>query len=207
MDNQQATDAEIGWLAGIIDGEGWLGMTVSHEWGHSSYGLKRPRIIVKCELKITNCDAAIIERSALIIAKLGVNPYRRTHKKSSVTRRPVHEAAFKHMAGMQKVLPVLLPHLTGIKRQRAELILRFIALRQANPGIPRPGFDTVCGKRGPRTIRPYSDEELAVIEACRDLQSAGASETTRETRARAVKALTREHALRHAQWEPEPEMI
>ena len=29
MDNPQATDFEIGWFAGIVDGEGWLGFTVS----------------------------------------------------------------------------------------------------------------------------------------------------------------------------------
>ena len=196
MDNQQATDAELGWLAGIIDGEGWLGFTVMHRNGNAYKDLPAHQtpLGVKVELKITNCDEEIIERSCEIAAKLGVNLYRRTHKQLGPDRRPVHECAMKHMTGMLKILPPLLPHLTGIKYQRAHLILRFIERRRANPGVERVDYDYSKGSRGPRTLFPYSVEELALIDACRELQQAGASQTTREARNRAVKALKRENA-------------
>jgi hypothetical protein len=194
MDNQQATDFELGWLAGIVDGEGWLGMSLSQEHRPTRLaGQSRP-IIVKVELKITNCDEAVIDKASAILVKLGFNPYRRSHKQLGENRRIVHECALKNMTTLVRLLPILQPHLTGIKQERSKLILRFIELRQNNPGIVRPGFDERKGKRGRRTTRPYTAEELAVVEMCRELQSRGASETTRENRERAYRTLTSENA-------------
>lgn len=204
MDNQQETAFELGWLAGIVDGEGWLGMSVSHQYRGPD--TDRMPFFVKVELKITNCDEAIIEKSDRILRTLDVNPYRRTQRLGA-TRRPVHECAIKSMTSMEKVLPPLLPHLTGIKRQRADIILEFCTRRRANLGIERPGFDLRSGQRGPRTIRPYTDEELSLIDACRELQMRGASETTRETRTRTLKALQRDHVQMRSQWAPQSEMI
>ncbi len=198
MDNQQATDLEIGWLAGIIDGEGWLGFSVTQD-KRPGVGDYRRGICVKTELKITNCDEAIIERATGILQKLGVNPYRRTHKQLGVGRRPVHECAIKHMASIERVLPTMQPHLTGNKQQRAAIMLRFITLRKVNPGFPNPNYSKSeirpgkPGRQGPGRIKPYTADELTLIEQCRDLQSRGASETTRENRERTFRAMESLH--------------
>lgn len=181
MGNQQATDAEIGWLAGIVDGEGWLGMSVETEhWYRQGFNTRQKSI--KVEIKIVNCDPEIVAKTALVMQKVGVNPYIRTPKvELKVNHKQHYEASIKRMAPVQKLLLVLLPHLVGSKHERAVLILRFIELRQRNPGVPNPAYaNNAKGNHGPRTIRPYTDEELTLVEQCRALQSRkGASETTR----------------------------
>ncbi len=183
MHNQQATDIEIGWLAGIVDGEGWLGMSLETEhWYRVGYNTRQKSI--KVEIKIVNCDPAIVERSASILRKLGINPYLR-HGNRSRMKRPVYEVAAKSMTAVQKVLLILRDHLTGTKQKRADLILRFIHLRQTNLGVVNPAYaDGSPGRKGPRTIRPYTVEELEITERCRALQDrSGASETARENAA------------------------
>jgi hypothetical protein len=190
MDNPQATDFEIGWFAGIVDGEGWLGFTVSTVPAAGG----RRRVKAKCELKINNCDEAIVQKAADIMRKLGVNPYMRMHLSSSVLRRPYHECATKHMATLERLLPIIRPHLTGNKAERADLMMRFIALRREAPLVPSKAYENGTGRLGARMVRSYTNEELEIIQACRDLQSRGASETTREKRDTAVRALKRDNA-------------
>ncbi len=183
MGNQQATDAELGWLAGIIDGEGWLGMSVETEHWYRVDKHTRQHS-VKVEIKVTNCDPAIVYRTAEILLKLGVNPYIR---QQGGTLKPNHaqpyEVSIKRMAPVQHVLTAVRPNLVGTKAKRADIIQEFILLRQSNPGVPNPAYaDGQKGRRGPRTIRPYTSQEIALVEQCRALQSRkGASETTRAT--------------------------
>lgn len=183
MDNPQATDAELGWLAGIIDGEGWLGMSIETEhWYRIGQNTRQKSI--KVEIKVTNCDPEIVVKTAQIMQKLGVNPYIRQPKVELKANHKIHyEASTKRMAPVQRILQAIRPYLVGSKAERADLILRFIELRQANPGVPNPAYaDGATGRKGPRTIRPYTAEELDLVEQCRALQSRkGASETTRAT--------------------------
>ena len=81
MGNQQATDAELGWLAGIIDGEGWLGVSLETEhWYREGKNTRQQSI--KVEIKVVNCDPEIVVKTAQIMQKLGVNPYIRQPKGS-----------------------------------------------------------------------------------------------------------------------------
>ncbi len=185
MGNQQATDIEIGWLAGIVDGEGWLGMTVQTEHWYR-VGFQTRQKSIKVELQIVNCDPAIIERSASILRKLGINPYlRHGNRNAPATKRPIYQVSTKHMVSVERVLLILRDHLTGTKQLRADLLLQFIHLRKTNPGAPNPAYaDGSPGRKGPRTIRPYTVEELEIVERCRALQDrSGASEATRENAA------------------------
>lgn len=196
MGNQQATDFEIGWFAGIVDGEGWLGMSLETEHWYREGKHTRQKSI-KVELKIPNCDPAIIEKSAMIMRKLGINPYLRTVAQQKGMKRPVYEVSTKRMTALETVLPPIRDYLTGSKQQRTDLILRFIHLRKHNPGAPNPAYaDGRTGRYGPRTIRPYTVEELELAEQCRVLQDrSGASETTRAT-AEAVLREMKERAVR-----------
>lgn len=185
MGNQQATDAELGWLAGIIDGEGWLGMSIETEhWYRVGQNTRQKSI--KVEIKVVNCDPLIIYRTAEIMAKLGVTLYIRqagTEQRLKKNHALAYEVSIKRMAPVQRIITAIRPHLTGTKAERSDLILQFIALRQANPGIPNPAYaNGGKGRKGPGTIRPYTDQELTLVEQCRKLQSRkGASETTRAT--------------------------
>lgn len=190
MGNQQATDAELGWLAGIIDGEGWLGMSVETEhWYRAGYNTRQKSI--KVEVKIPNCDRAIVEKSAEILTKLDVNPHIRTcgHAPNG-NNRQAYEVSIKRMKSVRHILETVRPYLCGTKAERADLILRFIELRQTNPGMPNPAYADGKKAKGPRTIRPYTEEELTLVERCRALQSRkGASETTRATGAAIVQEM------------------
>jgi hypothetical protein len=189
MDDQQATDIEIGWLAGIIDGEGWIGMSLETEHFYRK-GYNTRQKSVKVEIKVVNTDPAIIVQTAMIMRKLGVNPYLRSSSRTG-EKRDVYEASIKRMAPVQRVLQVIQPHLVGTKQQRANIMLQFIELRQTNPGVPNPAYaNGAKGRHGPGTIRPYTVEELELVEQCRALQArSGASETTRAASAAILAAM------------------
>ena len=191
MDNQQATKAELGWLAGIIDGEGYLGMSVEAEHNYRE-GHQTRQHSIKIEIKVTNCDPAIVVRTAEIMQKLGVNPYIRQPAMPKNTNHNVYfEASIKRMAPVKRILDAVLPYLVGSKLERASIILQFIQLRTDNPGVANPAYaDNAKGRRGPRTIKPYSEVELALADRCRALQSRkGASETTRATGAATLQTM------------------
>lgn len=184
MDNPQATLAELGWLAGIIDGEGYLGINVETEhWRRFECNERQKGI--KVEIKVVNCDPEIVIKTAQIWQKLGINPYiRQPRVKNLKPNHNVHyEVSTKRLAPVQRILLAVRPYLVGTKAERADLILRFIDLRQNNPGVPNPAYaNDAKGRRGPRTVRPYTAEELDLVERCRALQSRkGASEATRAT--------------------------
>lgn len=191
MDNQQATQAELAWLAGIIEGEGWIGFSISD----TAQGINvenRQGSTVKVEIKINNTDALIIHQSAIIFQKLGVNAYVRECKPSGKMKRTYFEVSTKHMKTVELILAATLPYMVGEKRERAELMRKFIELRRSAPIVENPAYaNGARGRHGPRSLRPYTIREIEIIEACRALQVRGASETTRENRARAVQNLKR----------------
>jgi len=185
MDNQQATEYELGWVAGIVDGEGWLGFTVFTDPRRAN-GTQ-----VKCELRIVNTDPEIIAKSEDIFRKMGINPYMRTRLQKGINR-PVHECATKNMTNLLKILPKIEPYLVGNKKQRARLMMEFIDLRKKNEGLENPNY----GGMGQRKIHPYTKRELDIVEQCRALQATGASETTREKRDAVMQKLKQQNALK-----------
>ena len=66
MGNQQGTlavtDFEIGWLAGIVDGEGTVAFSV---YPRQEGGKTLQEVRVKPQVIITNTDKALIERAAV----------------------------------------------------------------------------------------------------------------------------------------------
>ena len=200
MGNQQATDAELGWMAGIIDGEGWLGMCVGAEKSYRPTHHTR-QYSVTVDIKVTNCDPEIIVKAAQIMRKIGVNPYIRQPKvELKENHKPHYEVSVHRMAPVRRVLEAVLPYLVGTKLERANLILRFMDLRAINLGTENPAYaDNARGRHGPRTIKPYTTEELALVEQCRALQSRkGASETTRANGAAILQQMKQRVATRQA---------
>lgn len=191
MDNQQVTLIELGWLAGIFDGESWIGFTLNG----LSQGIdvqNRQGATVKVEIKINNTDPLIVQRTAEIFRKLGVEAYVREVKPSDSVKNRVFEVSTKHMKTVELLLKQLQPYLVGEKKERASLMLRFIELRRDAPGVENPAYaNGRKGRHGPRTLKPYTEEEIAIIERCRELQVRGTSETTRERRNAAVDNLKR----------------
>lgn len=176
MDNQQTSLTDLAWLAGIIDGEAWVGFSLAKD----DRSKNRRTVVVKTEIKIPNTDKEIIAKCYRIWKQIGVNPYyRETSYKVKSYRKPVYEVATKNMTGVQKMINAVLPFLTGNKLERAHLMLEFIKSRQVAGKIEIP--DERYSGDGPRSlVAPYSDREVEIVVKCRELQSNGVSTTARE---------------------------
>ncbi len=158
MGNPQATQAEIGWLAGIIDGEGHIG--ISLQGTHKGDA-------VKMDLQIVNTDEALIEKAVLVINKLGVNPHirERVHNKKNWANNWI--VTVGKMAQIKRVLDAVRPHLTGVKREKADVMLALIESRLTKTRADK-----------------YSAYEKSLAQNFRDrfVGVCGASTTAREAR-------------------------
>ena len=136
MRNQQETqcvsEVDIGWLAGIIDGEG----SVSLAFGYVRNGRLNnmsPRI------EIGNTDKELLEKFVRIVKSLGGGIYMTRKKESNQSKlvkkkkgrgfKPLYYAKAVGFKRTKKILDIVLPHLTGEKKLRATLILKFIDTR------------------------------------------------------------------------------
>ena len=163
MGNQQATQIELGWLAGIIDGEGYIGIqSYKTRIGHPSYST---------EVSISNTDEKIILKAQDIMVKIGVVPYINSSMYKTVNK-PTHKAVWKLVVHrMNKNIRLLTAsgqYLTGLKKERGELVLEFCKSRLSHytPGSHKGNILTV--------------REIEIIETCIAKQKRGASETIRK---------------------------
>lgn len=155
MGNQQATATEIGWLAGIIDGEGHIGLSKQNSAKFNT---------IRFDLQIVNTDFAITDRVVAIYNKLGVNPHvrNRVHDKASLATNRI--VSLCKMAHIRIVLTAVLDNLTGVKKERAIIMQALIESR--------------LGKK--RT--PYTQHEYSLIAQFKDrfIGKCGASTTARD---------------------------
>lgn len=140
MDNPQGTlsivsEAELGWLGGMIDGEGTVAFSVYYRENSMNVIRAKPQIIV------TGTDRALIERVADIIGRLGVGVHFQTRDLRNVRYtgrvtnaskfRPLHVVTVAGFKRTMKLLPIVLPHVYSIKRQKGEMMLRYMTRRMA----------------------------------------------------------------------------
>lgn len=120
IDNQQATDMELGWLAGIIDGEGYIGF--------SRQNAKKVRSI-RPDIQIVNCDPDVILKTRRILNLIGINPYirERVHNKKNWSRNYILQMSkFSHV---KKLIDTIGHLLTGEKAKRAKLMIELVNSR------------------------------------------------------------------------------
>jgi len=159
MDNPQGTlvsEAEKGWLAGIIDGEGcvtlFFGVRRSGKMNNVS-----PQIIVG------NTDKALIDRYADILGRLGVGVYvtqRKPQYRTGIDGAMPKKSKYKDLyvasttgfLRCKKLLEVIADSLITDKRVRAFLILELINQR----------LDS-CVKNGKFSNTPYTVEDMRLI--------------------------------------------
>lgn len=142
MANQQGTltEGELGWLAGIIEGEGSITMNVRQKsWkGWKGVGID----LTVC---VSNTDGAILERVADLLERLtGCAPYINEFKKSPVykadgttylnPKTSILNISVGRMASILIVLNAILPHMVGDKAARARLMIKFIERRMSRKG-------------------------------------------------------------------------
>jgi len=127
----RASEADIGWLAGFIDGEGTLQLG------------KRPRMdlgrmYLSPSIRVVNNDRAAAEKCHRLMGGF---------LSQSKTRPEQWSVLLTSIAKVERILVVLLPHLT-VKAERARLLLEYAEVRRGKPGRA-----------------PYGDEEQAIYDA------------------------------------------
>ncbi len=162
MGNQQVTQIEIGWLAGFIDGEGYIGI--------QGYKTRNRHASYKCALQVSNTDEAMILKAQKIIQKVGTNPYIRTHGygvRNQIHRKIVLVLVVAKMSRLIPVLELVVPYLTGLKKERGELVLEYCRSRMKT-WVPGSHYNTM------------TEREARIIDLCIAKQKRGTSETTRK---------------------------
>lgn len=158
MGNQQATATDVAWLAGIVDGEGHIGLSYNNQ--------KRGIMTCRFDVQIVNTDYELIDKVVSIVRKMGINPHirERVHKKSSWATNKI--VTISRLPNIEKFLDALLEYLTGVKKEKAKLMLALLRSRLAK--YP--------------SRQAYDDYEQSLVEAFREtyVGMCGASTTARE---------------------------
>lgn len=151
-----ASEGEIGWLAGFIDGEGTLQLSQIKRSGHES-------VYLAPTVRVVNNDLGAAEKCVLL---MGGNV--REHRPGTWVM------VIRGMAQVTPLLTVLLPHLT-VKRHRAELLIEYARVRRsatnrrAQYGTEEEalyrafyeGSGRVSASRTPRFVNSYANAVLS----------------------------------------------
>ena len=111
----------IGWLAGIIDGEGSIVLAISPTYGHIVYGLT-----------IINTNLELLQQCRKIINKMckrlnGELPAVRTkeYRYNKLGKKQCYEIKISRHRWLRQVLKYTLPYLTE-KKSKAELLYNYL---------------------------------------------------------------------------------
>lgn len=122
-DNQQetVTEAEFGWLAGIIDGEG--SMSINR--------LLRSTTNYNGRVQIPNTNEAIIAKTRSIFDRLGVTGHtekRQPPPEKKNKWKTAYVITLNSAGQIALLLPKIIPYLVG-KKDHAEILLTFVQSR------------------------------------------------------------------------------
>lgn len=149
----------IAWLAGIIDGEGSIGLLV----GERKERARGIDIRVQPKVIIANTDTAIIDRCQEAFLMIGVGHYVRHERRPACAVVGVHVKTFKavttlEVSGLKRVhtlLTATIPWLVGDKKERARLLLVFLQRR----------FDKVAVSKTTSTNLKYDEGDIQAVLA------------------------------------------
>jgi hypothetical protein len=132
-DNQQPSAVELAWLAGIIDGEGNLGLNVLFRKG-------RNRLQVAPRMTIVNTSEIMVRKIDDILNAMPVGHHiknRPMHSKAHAQCYEIHINGYKRIAS---ILPRVIPYLVAKKLNAVNY--RLANWKQANGGRGS-GYDGV----------------------------------------------------------------
>jgi len=138
MDNQQEilTDSEAGWLAGIIEGDGYITIITQK----NAKVKRNSGLVVAPKIGITNQDGLIIERASDLFKKLGASGIWLVTEKAKDCSHKINadilHLSTARISACYKILIMILPHLAGQKAGRARLLLKFVESRLAHKHFP-----------------------------------------------------------------------
>jgi len=129
---------KIGWLAGIVDGEGSIGHYNSKRKGYPNSPSPQYSVV------IVNTDLAIINAVEDILTMLKI--FYSTNIKSSSTKfregtfapaKDCYQVSVRRRLDVEKILKLLEPQLCGYKKQKATDLLKFFVDKPYNSKIRR----------------------------------------------------------------------
>lgn len=191
MDNQQVMEAEIGWLAGFFDGEGYIGLRVEL---HTKQGI----VYIRPEMNLGNCDEAMIQKAADIAKRLGVNLHISFSRLKNRKRKKFWKLQTRSQAKLVKLFSVLIPHLTGEKQERTAIVIEFCERRMRQPQIDKHKKLNIPGLAGNGGLKPYTRRQLELFEKVQPMMRRGprTSETIRRMRSRITQLVNELKAYR-----------
>ncbi len=153
--NPQGTDIDLAYLAGLWDGEGYIGVICSKSRRRAEY---------RISLGITNTNPDILAEVARILDKYEISARVETAAPTKPEKHKISYCIAVSKLSSAKILcELLIPYLKG-KRGIAILVLRYVNSRL---------------KYAKRT--PFNEEEISLYEQIKRLNKKGPSETTRAT--------------------------
>lgn len=124
---------EIGWLAGIIDGEGSL---AHYYCSRGNPNLKKSPIygvyIVNSDMNILNKVKDIYDRFG-IFAQINLKSANKKQREGSFAfTKPCYELIVRRRLDVERLLKLVVPYLQGKKKEKAESMLNFFSLNPFN---------------------------------------------------------------------------
>lgn len=151
-ENQQETakDTELAWLAGFLDSDGSVQMTLPRATK------TRNQRVVNLWVDFSNGDPCIIEKAIDILGKMDigyhlaqkfVKPIKKEGDGYYLPRRKICLAIrIGKIASAKKILEALLPYLAGQKASLSRTIIKF------------------CDRRLAQGRKPYVQEDLVIVQ-------------------------------------------
>ena len=128
-DNEQGSLADIAWLAGLLDGDGWVGIIRAKRSGkdYNRY---------TASLMMTSTSYRNAARTRQVLEDMGVNVYEREqppwYGPDGSPRKRKWNISLRGNADTAIVLRKLIPHMTE-KRYCAELVVQYVEWRESCP--------------------------------------------------------------------------
>ena len=127
---EKTIDHRLAWLAGIIDGEGWIGLGIDKTAGRGHHKHDSAR----WNIEICNTDYAILAEIISIATAIGVHSkYFHDRKLRDHRRKQQGRVSFRSRHACMTIIMATLPYLVG-KRAQAELLLTAIHHRPLGYG-------------------------------------------------------------------------
>jgi hypothetical protein len=119
----------LAWLAGIIDGEGWIGViTRQRPYTSRKTGVVRHYAYAEWYVGISNTNPAMLCEVACIADIMAARYSYQLSSKEHGNRKEQQTITFASKADVKIILEAVLPYLVN-KRPQAELVLRALAHR------------------------------------------------------------------------------
>lgn len=134
MGNQQERfEFDLAWLAGVIEGEGWISLTIVRSLKRS--GKVYPAFVAL--IGVVNTDKVLMDKVKEIFDKLGLKYRKQTIGayigKDGSSRKTKWEFSVCSKQNILKLANSILPHMFGEKKNRIHKLFEFYKIRESKP--------------------------------------------------------------------------